>query len=60
MFGIGMYLSLFYCLCCVTDISTYMSEYQVTEERYPDLNEEEDIRLDTIREDHWRNISEEG
>ena len=41
------------------DISTYMSEDQVTEERDPDLNEEEDIRLDEIREDHWRCVAEE-
>ena len=26
MFGKGMYLSVFYCLCYVTDISTYISE----------------------------------
>ena len=43
-----------------TDISTYMSEEQVVEERDPDLNEEEDIRLDEIREEHWRDITEEG
>ena len=39
MFGKGMYLSVFYCLCYVTDIYTDMSEYQVAEERYLDLNE---------------------
>ena len=32
----------------------------MAEERDPDLNEEEDIRLDAIREYHWRDISEEG
>ena len=37
-----------------------MSEDQVWEERYPDLNDEEDIRLDEIREWHWRDVSEEG
>ena len=26
----------------------------MSEERDPDLNEEEDIRLDAIREYHWR------
>ena len=52
MFGKGMYLSVFYCLCYVTDISTDMSEDQVAEERDPDPNEEEDIRLDEIREEH--------
>ena len=52
MFGKGVYLSVFYCLCYVTDISTDMSEDQVAEERDPDPNEEEDIRLDEIREEH--------
>ena len=55
-----MYLYVFYCLCYVKDISTYMSEDQVAEERDPDLNEEEDIRLDIIREEHWRDVDEEG
>ena len=55
-----MYLSVFYCLCYDTDISTDMLEDQVVEERDPDLNEEEDIRLDEIREEHWRDIAEEG
>ena len=54
MFVKGMYLSVFYCLYYDTDINTYMSEDQVAEERDPDLNEEEDIRLDEIREYHWR------
>ena len=58
MFGKDVYLSLFYCLCYVKYISTDMSEDQVSEERYPDLNKEEDIRLDAIREDHWRNVDE--
>ena len=51
----GIYLSMFYCLCYDTDISTDMSEDQVVEERYPDLNEEEDIRLDAIREELCEN-----
>ena len=46
MFGKGIYLSVFYCLCYVTDISTDFSEDQVAEERYLDRNEEENIRLD--------------
>ena len=49
MFGKGMYLSVFYCLCYEMDIFTYMSEDQVSEERYLELNEEEDIRLYAIR-----------
>ena len=60
MFGNFMYLSVFFCLCYVTDIYTDMSEDQVAEERDPDLNEEEDIILDEIREEHWRDVAEEG
>ena len=60
MFVKGMYLSVFYCLCYDTDISTYMLEDQVAEDRDPDLNEKEDIRLGKIREDHWRDIAEEN
>ena len=32
----------------------------MTEERDTDLNEEEDVRLDAFREDHWRDVAEEG
>ena len=60
MFGKSMYLYVFYCLCCAKDISTYMSEEQVAEERDPYLNEEEDVRLDAIWEEHFRDVSEEG
>ena len=52
--------SVFYCLCYVTDISTDMSEDQVAEEIDPDLNEEEDIRLDAIGEENWWDVAEEG
>ena len=55
-----MYLSVFYYLCYVTDRYTDMSEDQVPEEIDPNLNEEEDIRIDEIREEHWRDVSEEG
>ena len=48
------------CFCYGTDRSTYMLEDQVTEERDPDLNEEEDIILDEIREEHRRDIAEVG
>ena len=51
---------LYFCFCYVKDISTDMSEDQVSEERDPDLNEDEDIILDAIREDHWRDIYDEG
>ena len=37
-----------------------MSEDQVSEERDPDLNGEEDIRMDVIKGDHWRYVYEEG
>ena len=47
-----MYLSVFYCLCYEMYISTDMSEEQVTEESDPELNDEEDIRLDKIRKYH--------
>ena len=50
MFGKGMYLSIFYCLCYEMDISTDMAEDQVSEERDLDLNEDDNIRLDEIRE----------
>ena len=49
----------FNCLCYEMDISTDMSEEQVAEERDLDLNEEEDIRMDASREEHWRDIAEE-
>ena len=36
-----MFLSIFYCLCFVEDISVDMAEEQVTEEINPDLKEGE-------------------
>ena len=56
MFGTFMYLCVFN-VFCVKYISTDISEDQVAGERDPDLNEEEDIRLDAIREDHWEDVS---
>ena len=32
----------------------------MSEERDPDLNDEEDIRMEDSREDHWNNVSEDG
>ena len=32
----------------------------MAEERYPELNEKEEIRSDKIQEDHWRDIAEEN
>ena len=49
MFRKGMYLSLFYFLCYEMHVYIDMSEDQISEERYPQLNEEEDIRMDEIR-----------
>ena len=45
-----MYLYVFYFLCYVKYISTGMSAEQVSEERDPDLNEEEYIRMEDSRE----------
>ena len=60
MFFKGMYFSVIYCLCDDTDITTDHSEEQVVEERYPDLNEMEDMMFDKIWEDHWRDLAEEN
>ena len=60
MFERGMYLSVFYFLCYVKEISVYMLEEQVSEEKYPDLNEEEYIRFEYSRDEHRSNISEDG
>ena len=55
------YVSVYnYCLCYVKDVYTDMSEGHVVEERDTDLNEEEALRLDEIREEHWRDVAEEG
>ena len=45
MFLRGMYLSVFYCLCYVMEILMDMLEEQVLEESFPELNEEEDIKM---------------
>ena len=60
IFGKCIYFSVFSCLCYEMNISTDMSEDQVAEERDPDLNEDGGIRLDAIREENWRDVSEEG
>ena len=60
MFIKGIYLSEFYYLCYSKGKYTDMSDEQVEEERYPDLNEKDDIRLDEIWEEHWRDIAEEN
>ena len=43
MFERGMYFSVFYCLYFVKEVSTYVLEEQVSEERYQDLSEDEDM-----------------
>ena len=60
MFVKGMYLSVFYCLCYDTNLTAEYSEEQMVEERYPDLDEMDDIRFDEIREDHWKDLAEES
>ena len=55
-----MYFSVFYFLCYEINIYTYMSEERVSEEIDPDLNEEEDIIMEDIREEHWRDVAGEG
>ena len=32
----------------------------MSEERYPDLNKEEYIRIDDTRDDNWRDVAEDG
>ena len=49
----------FYCLCYEMGISIDMSEGQVSEERYSDLNEEEDTIMSGIRDENWRDVAEE-
>ena len=39
------------------DASIDMSEEQVPEKIYPDLNEKEDIRMDAIRKEHRRDVA---
>ena len=56
----GMCLYIFYCLCYVKEISTDMLEEQVAEEIDHELNEEEDIILYAIREEHWKDVADEG
>ena len=53
-------MPVFYLLCYVLDISTYMLEEQVSEERDPDLIEEEYIRMEYSREEHCRDVADDG
>ena len=49
MFERGLYLSVFYCFCFVKEKSMDMLEGQVLEVRDPDLNEDEDTRMEDSR-----------
>ena len=60
MFERGMYFSVFYCLCYFKEIPTDIMEEQVSDKRDPDLNEDEDIRMEVSREEHWRDFAEDG
>ena len=60
MFERGLYLFVFYCLCYVKEISTDMSEDKVLEDRDTDLNDEEDTLMEDIREEHWRDVDDDG
>ena len=60
MFVNGMYLSVFCCLCYEIVVSTDHLDQLVSEEIDPDLNEEQDTRIYTIREEHQRDVYEEG
>ena len=53
-------ICLCFIFCVIKDVSTYISEEQVLEENDPDLNEEEDIIMDAIRDEEWRDFAEEG
>ena len=50
-------MSVFYCLCYANYRSIDISEDQVAKERDMDLNEEEDIIMDEIREDNWKYVA---
>ena len=54
-----MYLSIFHCLCFVEAISVHIAEEQVMEERYPDLEWDEDFIISTDSEQHWKEAEEE-
>ena len=60
MFQRGMYLHVFYCLCYVEEISTYMLGEKVSEDRDMEFNEEENIRTEDSREEHWKDVDYDG
>ena len=54
MFEKVMYLSIFYCLSFVKEISANVVEEQVTEEKDPDLEGEENFRVYYDREEYQK------
>ena len=52
MFGRGVYLSVFYCLCYVKEMPTDLSEEKVSEERDLDLSKNQDTRIDGTSNEH--------
>ena len=60
MFERGMYFYMFYCLSYVKEIPTDMLEEYVSYKRDPDLNEDADTRMEVIREEHLRDVAEDG
>ena len=52
-----MYLSVFYCSGFVNEISMEMVENQALEERYPELEEKEDVRISVAMEEHRKYVS---
>ena len=60
MFEKCMYLSIFYRLDLVEEISTDMVEEQVTEKTDRDREGDEDIRIYDDMEEHWKEVEEEN
>ena len=54
--GLFVYI---YCLCFVEAMPVHIAEKQVMEERDRDLEWEEDFRIYTDREEHWKEVEEE-
>ena len=58
-FGKGIYLSIFYFLCFVEEISVDIAQKQVMEETDPDLNWEEYVMIFNDMEEHWKEVEQE-
>ena len=56
----GMYLAVFYCLCYIKERSTDVLKEHVLEEKDADLNDEEDIKIEYSRGNHWRDVAEDS